>query len=523
MTQVRDGLALAPGGARRLRVARRLSVVAAMFVIPALVAGTAGTSYAKHHHKGAVLLDNVTVSNYGAAFGGSVATFAAGRGPGDAPFLLVKGTNTLLGSGTGPAGVSVSSLDDHVAVTIPIDLLDLTGFGAAAGLSNGPGTGFVEIFSPGANGNSAPETLIGTRNVSFDNTGCLAPGSPLVCCTGVNTGTCQFNFSGVNTPQGLAFEDPYDGVNPGKDIVAIANTLPASFFSTMDFLDASNGGAACAAFGGFTVGTITEFDRATLTSLHNDNVTPINDNPVCTLPAAAIPPGTEPPTFCPTGSANSATIGGCLTFLLGPVGLAFDQSGILFAVNEAGVASGGPGFVTAYAPGAHGDAYPIAVVGLVAPGPTAGAFVDPVKIAVLSGPVPVDCIIGLTCFPDDIIAVTDVGDNSVKIFSPFTNFSGTTFFFEGTELGTIHGGNTKFKRPEGIALGVISDALYVVNNSANTLEMFTDFSGDTSGGDIPPTLIVSGRNTKLNFPVDVALQAFTPSPTPSSTVSAGAP
>jgi len=522
MTQVRDGLAaLAPVAALRLTVARRLSVVAAMLVIPALLAGTAGTSYAKHHHKGAVLNDSVTVTNYGAAFGGSVETFAAGRGPGDAPFLLVKGTNTLLGSGTGPAGVSVSSLDDHVAVTIPIDLLDLTGFGAAAGLSNGPGTGLVEIFSPGANGNSAPEALIGTRNVSFDNALCTAPGTPFVCCSGAVAGTCQFNFSGINTPQGAAFEDPYDGVHPGTDIIAVANTLPASFFSTMDFLDASNGGAACAAFGGATVGTITEFDRATLPSLHNDNVTPLNDTPVCTLPAAFIPPGTEPPTFCPTGSANSATIGGCLTFLLGPVGLAFDQYGILFVVNEAGVAAGGPGFVTAYAPGAYGDALPIAAVGLE--GGTAGAFVDPVKIAVQSGPLPYGCVapyIGVTCFPDDTIAVTDVGDNSVKIFSPFSNFD--TFFFLGTELGTIHGGNTKLKRPEGIALGVTTDALYVVNNNANTLEMFTDFSGDTSGGDIPPTLIVSGRNTKLNFPVDVALQAFTPSPTPSSTVSAGA-
>ena len=538
MTQGRDGISLA---LRLMGVARRLSVVAAMFVIAALVTGMAGTSYAQtnaktskdaHHHKGAVLLDNVTVTNYGAAFGGSLATFAAGRGPGDAPKLLVKGPNTLLGSGTGPAGVSVSSADGHTAVSVPIDLLDIAGFGAVAGLSNGPGTGFAEIFSPGANKNSVPENIIGTRNVSFDNTGCMSPGVPLVCCTGVNTGTCQFNTSGVNTDQGLAFEDPFDGVHPGHDIVAIANTLPINFFSTQDFLDGTSGpsgGAACNAFGnstctglgtplscctapgaglcaGMVVGTIAEFDRATLAPGFNDNVAPINNHPVCTLPAASIPPAfASPPTTCPVGSLNNATIGGCLTFLLGPIGVAYDSTGFLFVVNEAAVAQGGPGFVTVYAPGASGDVFPTAVIGLIPLSPTPpGTFVNPAKIAVLSEP----------DFNNDVIFVTDVGDNSIKVFAPFTNFDDNTFFFEGTQLGTIHGGSTKLKRPIGLAVNVADDALYVVNNSNNSLEMFTDIDTDEGGGDIAPTLIVKGRNTKLNFPVDVALPAFTPSAIP---------
>jgi hypothetical protein len=531
MTQGRDGISLAPRGARRLMgVAHRLSVVAAAFAIAALVAGTAATSYAQ-----TALLDTVVVTNYGAAFNGSLATFEAGSTKHKRPFLIVKGTNTLLGASTGPAGVSVSALDGHVAVSVPIDLLDLTGFGAAAGLSNGPGTGFAEIFSPGADKNSVPENIIGTRNVSFDNgvgaAGCTAPGVPLPCCTGVNAGTCQFNTSGVNTDQGLAFEDPFDGVNPGKDILAIANTLPTNFFSTSDFLDGTNGGAACNTFGsgtctgpgtpmacctgvatgtcaGMVVGTITEFDRATLAPGFNDAVAPFNNHPVCTLPAVAIPPNTEPPTTCPIGSVNNATIGGCLTFLLGPVALAYDETGFLFAVNEAGVASGGPGFVTVYAPGSSGDVFPTAIVGLA--GVTAGAFVDPAKITVASD----------TDFEDDVIFVTDVGDNSIKVFSPFTNFSGA--FFEGTELGVISGGRTKLKRPEGIALGVDSGALYVVNNSGTSLSMFTDFTSIETGGDIAPTLIISGRNTKMNFPVDVALPEFTPSGSPSSSPTEGA-
>jgi hypothetical protein len=521
MTQGRDGISLAPKGALRLMgVARRLSVVAAMLAIAALVAGTAGTSFAKskaqvHKHKNtATLLDTVTVTNYGSAFAGSLTTMDAGSGKHDRPALWVKGANTLLGLGTGPAGVSISSDDDHIAVSIPIDLLDLTGFGAAAGLSNGPGTGFAEIFSPGANKNSVPESIIGTRNVSFDNTGCVSLGDPLPCCTGVNAGTCQFNTSGVNTPQGLAYEDPFDGVNPGRDILAIANTLPTSFFSTEDFLDASNGGAACVAFGGFTVGTIAEFDTKTLVSGtpgFNDSAAPFNNTPVCTLPAVEIPPDfDEPPTSCPTGSVNNATIGGCLTFLLGPVALAWDDSGFLFVVNEAAVPAG-PGFVTVYSPGAFGDWFPTAIIGLIPTDPTAGAFVDPAKIGVLSG----------YEFSDDVIFVSDVGDNSIKIFAPFTNFDDTSFVYTGTELGVIHGGSTKLKRPEGIAIGADDGALYVVNNNSSSLEMFTDIGSDEGGGDIPPTLIVQGGNTKLNFPVDVALPGFTPSST--STVEGSAP
>ncbi len=538
-------------------VARRLSIVAATFALAAFVAGSAGTSYAQaskkaaKHHNGPGLEDQVSVTNYGSAFGGSLETFLEGAGHNANPFLWVKGTNTFLGDSSGPAGVSVSSLDDHIALTVPLDLIDLTGFGGfpntlACVAAGDPvpcctghltgtcesGTGFAEIFSPGANGNSVPESLIGTRYVTLDNDDCSAAGDPFVCCTGLAAGTCAFNTSGVNTPQGVAFESPYDGINPGHDIVAIANTLPINYFSTSDLLDGTNGGAACNSFGsgsctgpgtplscctgpamgtcaGMTVGTISEFDRTTLAPGYNDTVAPFNNNPVCILPAVDIPPDfDEPPTSCPLGSNYNATIGGCDTFLLGPVALAFDSTGFLFAVNEAAVSEGAPGFVTVYLPGASGDAFPFAVVGLV--GATAGAFVDPAKIAVMSS----------SDFFDDVIAVTDVGDNSIKIFAPFTNGceSAPYFFCTGEELGVIKGGATKLKRPEGVAIGNDSDALYVVNNNANTLEMFTDFIDIADGGgDIAPTLIISGKTSKLNFPVDVAVPAFTPSGSPTGT------
>ena len=576
MTQGRDGISLAPKRAQRLMgVARRLSVVAAMFAIAALVAGIAGTSYAgskQVHHRNPgtpVLLDQVTVSNYGAAFGGSISTYKAGAGAHPKPILWVKGANTLLGAGTGPEGVSVSSFDHHIAVSVPIDLIDLTGFGGfpAALACTGPGqagslgpigcctgfhkgnceagTGFAEIFSQGATANSKPESILGTRNQTFDNLACTGVMTPFVCCTGANSGTCVFNPSGVNTPQGVAFESPFDGVNPGKDILAVANTLPINTFSTSDFLDGTNGGAACNAFGsgtctgpgtpqlcctgvgkgtcaGFTVGTITEYDRSKLAPGFNDNNPPFNNNPVCVLPATAIPPGTEPPTHCPLGSISSATIGGCLTFLLGPVAVAWDDTGFLFVVNEAAVSMGAPGFVSVYAPGSSGDVFPSAVIGLIAcplcpPGgggtTPPGTFKDPARIAVMSG----------DTFMDDVIFVSDVGDNTIKVFTVFNNFDVTTptFFFEGTQIATIKSG---FNRPEGVALSVDGTTLYVVNNNTNTLEMFTDIGTQIAGGgtlNLSPTLIVQGKPTKLNFPNDVALSAFTPTPTPTPDARAG--
>jgi hypothetical protein len=482
MTQGTHGISLAPTASRRLvEGACRLSVVAATLVIAALVAGTAGTSYAKskkqvHHHNGPGLLDTVAVSNYGSAFAGSLEIFNAGAGRNAKPALFVRGTNTLLNSGTGPEFDAVSSVDGHIAVAIPIDLIDLTGFGAVAGVSPDAGTGFAEIFGPGSDKNSPAENVIGTRNVSF----------------GV------FNTSGVNTPQGVAFEDPFDGINPGKDIVAITNTLPTSFGPV-------DSDIACAAFGGFTVGTITEFDRSTLAPGFNDGVAPFNNSPVCTNPCIATdtcpnPPGTD---ICPAIDEGNATIGGCDTFLLGPVADAYDSTGFLFVVNEAGVASGGPGFVTVYAPGASGDEFPFAVIGLPSTD-TEGAFVDPSGIAIASD----------SDFFDDVMFVNDVGDNSIKIFAPFTDGceSPPDFFCQGTELGVIQGGSTKLNRPEGIALGVDSGALYVVNNNTSTLTMFTDFTD--GGGDMAPTLTITGRTSKLNFPVGVALPEFTPSAYP---------
>src|SRR5579863_10418409 len=132
---------LAHAGALKLR-GRQFTIGVAMLVVVALVAGTAGTSYA-HKRKGPVVQDTVVVTNYGSAFAGSLDTFAAGSAVNAKPFKVVKGTNTLLGVGTGPGGDAQSSTTGQIAVTVPLVLLPLP-------FPNG----FVELYSAGANGNS---------------------------------------------------------------------------------------------------------------------------------------------------------------------------------------------------------------------------------------------------------------------------------------------------------------------------------------------------------------------------------
>jgi DNA-binding beta-propeller fold protein YncE len=468
-------------------VARRLSVVAAVFAVAALVAGTVSPSYARSKAKkkgpsGPTLLDSVAVTNQGALFSGSLATYSAGTGSQSGPQFLVRGTNSFLS--IGPALDSVSSVDSHIAVPLPADFVALSApLGPPVGCGPfGPtlfGTGLVALFAPTSTGNSAPEVEICSPN--------FAVGAP--------------NTTGVFFPQGVAFENPNDGVNrTGHEFLAVANAFPQVVQDTAICAGAMLPPAA--------LGTITEYDRSTFVPGLN-NIPPSINNPV-----AAINPFTLKP------YVQNASIGGCLTSLAGPVSLAFDENGFLFVVNNAGkfakALAGLPRFVSVFQQGAastpnppfsRGDVFPLAIIGLAGT-QTAGTVLQPVGITVLT-----------MGFENDLAFVTDVGDNSIKIFDPFTNPNALIgFAFAGELVGTIHGGSTKLRGPEGIALDADGDTLYVVNSRADSLEMFTDVPSIEGGGDIPPTLIVQSPHSKLNLPVGVALPAFTP--TPMETISA---
>src|SRR5208283_1280258 len=99
---------------------------------------------------------------------------------------------------------------------------------------------------------------------------------------------------------------------------------------------------------GLSLGSISEFDVSTLVG--NVNPVPFNNSPVDVLTGEGVVP-------------VNATIGGCFSFLFGPIGIAFDKYGFLFVVNEFGATSAVPGapfnhaptFVTVYAPGAFDD------------------------------------------------------------------------------------------------------------------------------------------------------------------------
>ena len=459
MTQGRDGISLARARAMNLMgVARHISFVAAVFLIAALVAGSAGTSYAKNE-----LIDTVVVSNYGASFAGTLETFVAGSLNNSQPFKKVTGTNTLLsGTSTGPGGDAQSSLSGQIAVTMPLQLLPATPFL----------NGWVEIFSAGANGNSNPDAVIASL-----------------------TGLGLPDYTGLLLPGGVAFRNPYTCTSDQMDdLIAVSNYSVAVIQPNLGI----PGLGLCAPNApGFSVGTITEYN--TTGPVETGPGVGAQDDCSVTLPGLTpyssgfngvndiCPYNNSPVNF---GTQN-ATIGGCDTYLLGPLGAAFDWDGYLYVVNEIGA------YVTVYRPGASGDAIPAAIVGT-------GFLKDPQFITISFTSNPLDPA-------DDVMLVTDAGDNSIKVFQTFTNCLATPpFICFGTFLGEVSGGATKLKRPEGIATDLGTNT-FVVNENGNSLSEYADL-GSTCCGDIAPTFQlagkIGGKGPKMNEPIGLAMPEF---------------
>jgi len=451
ITQGRKGISMAHRAALGcLAVARQLSVVVMVVSIVALVAGTVGTSYAKKKvsAEDRQTEDTVVVTNFGSLFAGSVETFAAGSVGNVRPFRVVKGSNTLVGAGNGASGDAQSSLDGDIAVTVPFGVPGLCPAGC------------LFVWPAGANGNTAPEEIIG------------GPAGTTGLDPFLDTFPVLNNNTGLFLDQGVAFDNPFRieaAHNTSQQLISFTDRMAVANFgavvlgSTDDFVFCRG-----AAFEepAPTVGTITVFNGE-----QTGNVPPTPNFPVF---EAAFPPSTA--IFF-----SNATIGGCDTFLFGPIGVAFDDEGDLWVVDNLAK------FVTEYPPFASGDASPINIVGL-----TPGTFIDPVYIAVGTNP--------LDESGDQVIYVTDDGDNSIKLLDvnePFVdNF-----------LGSISGGHTKLSRPQGIAL--LGDDLYVVNALTNSLLMFDDLV-DTGLGNIRPKVLIKGKATKMNFPVGVAAPQFSP-------------
>jgi len=482
-------------------VARQLSLVAVMFSVAALVMGTAGTSYAKKASGGdaAILLDTIVVSNFGSGTAGSIVTFPLGSTMGSGAATRIIGSNTFLGDGNGATGDTRGSFSLNVAV----------GANGVAGLLP---AGFVLVFGPTANQNSFPGVLIGSP-LNPDPTG-----DPFL-----------FDFSGVTLPQGVAYADPFASLT-GEffdegfgELLAVANfaytPAPTSVVVGPDGAVPGPAQGICAVNPQepFGEGSITEYLSAFLLPLNPQSLaTSVSDEPPFPFPFDTPPTVTvENSAFVPPQpeirTAN-VTIGGCASWLLGPIGLTFDSEGFLYVVNEVGK------YVTVYEPEAIGDAIPVAIIGLA--GDTAGAFVDPNYIAIVND----DGDPG-----DDVIAVTDVGTSknissqgSVKFFEPFEDCPEVpllpvpAFTCYGEQTATLQGKATKLKRPLGIAAEAadddFDDVFYVANNNKNTVQEYVGFDFFGGSQNVPPTLTLNKKKTFLNFPVGVALSQFTPSP-----------
>ena len=475
MTQDTESISMAHRAALGcLAVARRLSVVVMVVSVVALVAGSAGTSYAKNKKhvspEDRKLEDTVVVTNFGSLFAGSVETFAAGSIISSAPSRNIIGPATLIGAGNGASGDAQSSADGDIAVTIPLGIPGLCP------------SGCVAVWPFDATGNTGPENLVGGPACNFTPT----PSLTLPFCS--ETGPFGFpildNNTGLFLDQGVAFNNPFREIGVhntasqqsiiSTDRYAVANFGQVVLATLADPLESCDGDIPDEEPGeedAPTIGTITIFNT--------DDTGNVLPTPAFLTLEIPFPPA------APTPFWSCSSIGGCDTALAGPLGVAFDEFGNLWVVNELGK------YVTEYEAGVFGDAEPINIVGL-APitGPVA-PFVDPVYIAVGTDPFGSG---------HQVIYVTDVGDNSIKVFDVSSPFSDNL-------LGTIKGGNTKLKRPEGIAL--LGDDLYVVSNNTNTLLMFDDIA--TSGlGNISPKTMVKGHASRMNFPVGVAAPQFSP-------------
>jgi sugar lactone lactonase YvrE len=171
--------------------------------------------------------------------------------------------------------------------------------------------------------------------------------------------------------------------------------------------------------------------------------------------------------------APIATIAGSNTGLFGPGGIAVDEARRIYVANR-GHFAGGANSITVYAPGANGNASPIATI--TGPNTKLG---EPVGIAVDA---------------DGTIFVAN-RENSVTAYAPGANG-------DVPPIAVIQGSHTGLSSPSGIAVG-FGHKLYVTNSSSTSPSSVTVYPAGADG-DVAPLATLTGSATRLGVPFGIA-------------------
>jgi sugar lactone lactonase YvrE len=172
--------------------------------------------------------------------------------------------------------------------------------------------------------------------------------------------------------------------------------------------------------------------------------------------------------------APIVTIAGSNTGLFGPGGIAVDKARRIYVANRGGGA-GGANSITVYAPGANGNASPIATI--TGPNTKLG---EPTGIAV---------------DPDGTIFVTNWDFNSVTAYAPGANG-------DVPPIAVIQGSHTGLFGPMSIAVG-FGHRLYVTNSSPTGKSSVTVYPAGADG-DVAPLATLTGSAAGLGDPYGIA-------------------